>query len=530
MIFPRAVSVLALATGCTAWPTKAPTISQSEMVIQYMAGSGEHRPHPFSTVASYTSWESLTDYTWYDRLMPAVSESYVDSLPPVGNVIDALFTRGSTAKMSTRSSMLFPTFAQHLVDSFIVSKYVENSPTRADYCKTETTHELALQPLYGHTSKQTRALRLQSSVSGQKGRFKSQMINGEEYAPFLYKNGEIDPQFADLDPPALFSTIFSHLKNPEEIRSKMFAFGGSRSNLNPQISAMNILFLREHNRIAGELEKRNPTWDDDRVFATAQNIVIVIYLKLVVEEYIVHISANGIQLRVEPSPAYWNAPWYKRNWLTIEFAILYRWHALVPDTLDLSVGTMSVADSLFNNPALISGGVEQTFIDMSAQQATSFETSNTADILLRLEANTLSKSRNCSVPPYADYVEYLGFPRPTKFSDISSNTTIQNKLSSMYSSVDQVEFYVGLIAEDHSKGAQGRTGAFGDTLSLLVGMDAFNQALTNPLLSENVFKEETFSSYGWDLINQEHTVSDLVKRNSAGNKGYVGMEWPPTSE
>ena len=41
-----------------------------------------------------------------------------------------------------------------------------------------------------------------------------------------------------------------------------------------QTAMMNTLFLREHNRLAGMLAAKNPTWDDDRLFETARNIII----------------------------------------------------------------------------------------------------------------------------------------------------------------------------------------------------------------------------------------------------------------
>ena len=58
----------------------------------------------------------------------------------------------------------------------------------------------------------------------------------------------------------------------------------------------------------------------------------------------------------------------------------------------------------------------------------------------------------------------------------------------------------------------------------LVALDAFSQALTNPLLSEHVFKESTFSKPGWDAIGATGNLCDIVLRNtSAEHTAPIGM-------
>jgi prostaglandin-endoperoxide synthase 2 len=47
----------------------------------------------------------------------------------------------------------------------------------------------------------------------------------------------------------------------------------------------------------------------------------------------------------------------------------------------------------------------------------------------------------------------------------------------------------------------------------MVGVDAFSQALTNPLLSPRVFTEATFSPLGMEIIAGTGRLSDIVHRN-----------------
>ena len=48
-------------------------------------------------------------------------------------------------------------------------------------------------------------------------------------------------------------------------------------------------------------------------------------------------------------------------------------------------------------------------------------------------------------------------------------------------------------------------------------VDAFSQALTNPLLSEHVFRPETFAE-GWDEFQRTPTLGDIVRRNTPGER------------
>jgi prostaglandin-endoperoxide synthase 2 len=422
------------------------------------AEAGRNRPYALSCKSPYASWESLTDYSFYGRHLPPAPEEYTKSLPPVDEVVKLFERPKGVQTLCPKSTMLFPTFAQHLIDSFIVTQ-TKKSPTEADtqfiWEETRTSHDIGLIPLYGRSFEQTRALRLKSNETGRLGRLKTQIIHGEEWAPFLYKaDGTFsDKDFKVLDEPQGFDHIISKVGRSDDynkIKSKIFAFGGERTNTTPQIVSLNTLFLREHNRIAGEVEKTNPTWDDERVFQTARNILIVIYLKLVIEEYINHITSLGVTFKVEPKPWVWNAPWYKRNWISAEFSVLYRWHALVPNTEVWGSSTITPLQAVFHNNLLLDeiGSLRSAFLDISKSRATTMQCFNTAQWMLGREKAALEQSRQTELRPFADYMVYLGLDAPKTFEDISSYPEIAAKLRELYGTPDRVEFYVGLVASD----------------------------------------------------------------------------------
>lgn len=472
----------------------------SATVINSATGVTRNRPHPWSTLSDYTSWDSLTDKTYSARQLPAATVP----VQPSPDAVKQLFTRpaGSAGRLSNKSTCLFPAFAQYLTDGFI-----RTNPS--DPKRTTTNHEIDLCPLYGLNRKQTKCLRLNVEDSGKKGRLKSQMIGTEEYPPFLYPNGSDtpDPNFADLDLPLFAPGGAPQTPPPRPARDTIFAVGGDRVNSTPFSAMMNTLFLREHNRIAGELDRQNPTWDDERVFQTARNIVIPIFIKIVLEDYINHITPLPFSLRAEPSVA-WDAKWNRPNWITAEFSLLYRWHSLMPDAIQWPTGDIPIGVFTLNNKPLLDVGLDQAFAAASAQKAGELGAFNTAPALIDIEMFAIIQARRNRIDTYNRYRVEFGMDPVTEFEQISSDPAVRSVLEQLYQRPENVEFYPGLFAEDRIEDSP-----LPGLLMRMVAVDAFSQALTNPLLSEHVFNKDTFTQWGLDLIDVTSKLEDVLRRN-----------------
>ena len=486
--------------------------------INRVVNRARARPHPLSTQYDYVCWPGLTDKRWSGRHLPP---RQYGSCPDPEKLLDLFRRKDGQQRLCPKSTCLFPAFAQYLTDGFIRTES-DNLTGEADPStrlrRNTSNHEIDLCTLYGRTEAQTDALRLKSA--DQKGRLKSQMINGEEYPPYLNEDGAVKAEFAVLDRPLGQSEL------PEDRKAKLFACGGDRVNSVPQTSMMNTLWLREHNRLAGLISAEHSDWDDDRVFETARNTVIVIFIKMVVEDYINHISPMPFHLKADPSVA-WKAPWNKPNWITTEFSLLYRWHALIPDKLRWGDTERPVAETFMNNDLLTDGGLLQAFADMSATQTGELGPQNTAEPLLHVELSSILQDRDCELASFSDYCNYLGMPRPTSFDDISSNPEVSAKLAELYDRPRDVDFHVGLFCQDRVANSP-----LPSLVLSFVALDAFSQALPNPLLSEHVFKKSTFSAPGWKAIQTTRTVRDVLDRNVPGGAGdtFVSMtraEWEP---
>ena len=67
---------------------------------------------------------------------------------------------------------------------------------------------------------------------------------------------------------------------------KLFAAGDRRANENIELTTLQTLFLRNHNRIAAQLKKSNPTWNDETLYQEARKINIAEYQNIVYNGWI----------------------------------------------------------------------------------------------------------------------------------------------------------------------------------------------------------------------------------------------------
>ena len=482
------------------WPWLAARVNP--IAVNRLVNVCRTRPHPWSTAHDYVSWTSLTDQSYSARHLPAVPASLTT---PTSDQLTGLFARpaGDQQVMSDKSTILFPAFAQYLTDGFLRTRMPRTGEDENVRLRNTSNHQIDMCPLYGNNADQTRVLRLCSNERGRRGRLKSQEINGEEWAPFLYGGGGVKKaEFSTLDEPLGLD------KAKPGLKERVFAFGGDRANAMPHVAMLNTLFLREHNRLAGEIEAANPDWDDERVFQTARNTLIVVFIQIVVQEYINHISSEVYRLKAIPDVA-WKAPWNRPNWMTTEFSLLYRWHSLIPDTIAWNGKAYEIPDLILNTEPLLNVGLAGAFVGISDQKAARLGAFNTAAALVPIEKQAIDQGRRVRLPPYTEYRKYMGMSQPERFEDISRDRRVVGFLRDVYASPVDVEFYVGLFAED-----PGKNTPLPPLIRAMVAVDAFSQAFTNPLLSEHVFNESTFSPTGWATINGKNDLEALVRRNT----------------
>jgi prostaglandin-endoperoxide synthase 2 len=197
----------------------------NKLAINGLVSAGRSRPHPWSTWSDYISWRGLTDRTYSARLLPGRVDQ--QPLPSPDEVTKLFVAEGGVQRPCPKSTMLFAAFAQYLTDGFIRT-LLSNIDAQEDRKRTTTNHEIDQSPLYGRTLAQTDALRLRSPEPGKRGRLRSQMIDGEEYSPFLYLADGITlhPDFIDASGNPILDEPLGVTK-PWANRATMFAAGGA---------------------------------------------------------------------------------------------------------------------------------------------------------------------------------------------------------------------------------------------------------------------------------------------------------------
>lgn len=69
-------------------------------------------------------------------------------------------------------------------------------------------------------------------------------------------------------------------------RNLYLIIGDARANEQLNLIVMHTIWMREHNRVAGQLAKLNRNWDDEKVYQEARRITVAQYQHVVFKEWL----------------------------------------------------------------------------------------------------------------------------------------------------------------------------------------------------------------------------------------------------
>ena len=339
--------------------------------------------------------------------------------------------------LSSKSTVLFSHFAQWFTDGFLRT---DRTNSHEEHVQPRDRSVPGLRP-ESHGD----ATMLRSHAGRQARRARSSTARN---IPALSTMNMATPKDEFEDVPILFPEDLDPARKP-----RLFAMGVERANVQIGYVMMNTLFLREHNRICDILAREHPDWDDERLFQTARNIVIVLVIKIVVEEYINHITPYHFKFKLDPTAFPTSAGIARTGcrsssaWSIAGMAwcpTIYAW----PDT------HYPATETLFNNDLLTEIGLGQAFEDASLQPAGEIGLFNTPRLSARRRASRVSSLAGQRSSPATTITARCAAGRESPHSIKSpAIREVQQALKRLYGHVDNVEFYVGLFAEDVRPGS-----------------------------------------------------------------------------
>ncbi len=314
-----------------------------------------------------------------------------------------------------------------------------------------------------------------------------------------------------------------HISNANPSRQQphhLFVAGDVRANENSVLVSMHTLFVREHNRIAGGLAAAHPDWEDDQLYNRARQINIAQYQSIVYNEYLPSLLGTdalpeygGYDSTINPNiDRSFSSAAFRVGHTQISSEIL----RLDSEGNEIAQGNLTLAEVFFRS----TGVVQESGIDPILRGISSSLSQNVdlkliddlrnllfkfgpQDIGRDLFSINIERGRVNGVSDYNTVRESFGLDKVTTFAEITSDEEIQTQLESLYDDVDDVDLYVGLLAEDHLMGS-----AVGETFQTIIGEQFVALREGDRFYYENIFTPEEIAE-----IN-DTTLADIIKLNT----------------
>jgi hypothetical protein len=320
----------------------------------------------------------------------------------------------------------------------------------------------------------------------------------------------------------------------------LFVTGDVRGNENVELTALQTLFVRNHNRIAGELQKMHPSWTDGQLYQEARKLNIAEYQRIIYTQYLPDLLGptalpryTGYNPNVNASVA--------TEFSTIAFRFghsmlssgIERQNNNGQDVLpnDPAGASISLATDFFDPNVLNPAGVTDpltghisTDIDAILKgdadgdaQATDLLAINDIRNLLfanggltdngqDLIARDIERARDDGIGTYNQVRMSYGLPAVTSFAQITSNVQLQQELKAAYGTVNNIDPFEGGLAEDHVRGSD--MGAL------------FTRILSNQFArlrngDRFFYLNESFGLGELQIIQQGNTLGKIIEGNTS---------------
>ncbi|MAS95267.1 MAG: peroxiredoxin [Verrucomicrobiales bacterium] len=256
---------------------------------------------------------------------------------------------------------------------------------------------------------------------------------------------------------------------PDSDDPDYFVAGDFRANEQVGLTSLHTLFVREHNYWAEVIQKSNPGIDGDTIYEVARSIVGAEMQVITYQEFL------PLLLGRDAIPRYRGYKPDLNPGITNVFATAaYRFgHTMLSPQLlrldrrmeEIDEGHLDLARAFFDPTKITDeGGIEPILRGLSRQPAQEIDTKLVDAVRnflfgppgaggFDLAALNIQRGRDHGLPGYNEVRRNFGLEPVDDFDEITPDEELQDAFASVYPDVEEIDFWVGGLAEPPVRGA-----------------------------------------------------------------------------
>ncbi len=297
-----------------------------------------------------------------------------------------------------------------------------------------------------------------------------------------------------------------------------FLAGDVRANENIALTSMHTLFVREHNRLADQIAAADPSLNDEAIYQRARSQVIGQIQAITYNEFLPALFGvdalgdyQGYDPTIDPGvSAVFSSAAFRFGHSALSSELL----RLGPDGQSIAPGNVLLRDAFFRPDVLQETGMDPILRGLAVQTSQEVDVRVIDDLRnflfgppgaggLDLASLNIMRGRDHGQADYNQVRVDFGLEAVGSFSEITSDPVLRSALELTYGSVDRVDAWVGMLAEDNLPGT-----SVGE-LQFTVLADQFLRLRDG----DRFWYENIYSGAELDELRNT-TLADVIARNT----------------
>ncbi|HEY4284257.1 MAG TPA: peroxidase family protein [Chthoniobacterales bacterium] len=306
--------------------------------------------------------------------------------------------------------------------------------------------------------------------------------------------------------------------SPDNSDTSLFLAGDARANEQVGLSCLHILFMREHNFWADTIHELFPHFSDDQIYLAARAIVGAEIQSITYNEFLpVFLGPKAI------APYRGYRPDVNATISTEFSTACYRvGHTMLGPVLPrldendqpIAAGALPLAGAFFNpNEILNNGGIDPVLRGLASERAQEIDTMLVDGVRnflfgppgaggFDLASLNLQRGRDHGLPDYNSVRGTLGLRELNGFNDPALERLAASRLASVYGNINDVDCWIGALAEIHVPGAM-----VGETIFTVL-KDQFERTRDGDRFWYQIYLPQPLAH-----LIEKQTLSIIIRRN-----------------